>query len=436
MSADDYRLSVDDVISVRVLYHPDFSVESATVRPDGHINVPVAGDIEVAGRTIPEVAAIITQALRVELRDPQVSVQLVRRHVEPIYVLGAVRAPGAVEVSGPVAVAEAIALAGGMSETATPHHALLIGRDGRQTRIDVMSALRGDAPEAVTLVYPGDTIVVSTQFLVSVMGAVRSPGRYSAEEGDRVADLLAAAGGLTEDAAAEGVLVGPDGTRRPLDLVAITETGSAGNNPLVEPGDLIVIPELTRRITTIGAVNTPGCYDFDEGAQVSDAIALAHGVSEEARLDAALLVRQDGSTETINLKALLQGDLSHNPLLHNGDTLIVPRKLDRIAVLGRVVRPGILPLEPDMTVMDAVAAAGGWAQDGSRPTEVILWRQIEGEPQVVFVDAQALIRGDASVANPTLVAGDIVFVPSSGEITRDEVTRLLLGVSGLLRLIF
>ena len=429
-----YRLGVDDVVTIRVLYQPEFSVENATVRPDGRINVPVAGEVEVAGRTIAEVAATITEALRAELRDPQVSVQLLRRHVEPVYVVGAVRAPGAVSVREPVTVAEAIALAGGLAATAAPRFGIIIATDGAERRIDVQSALTGAAAPAT--IAPGETLVVSAQFLVSVVGRVASPGRYPAEAGDRVADVLAAAGGPALGAADAGSLVRADGTQLDLDLAAILERGQVADNPTLEPGDLIVVPELTRRVTVVGAFDTPGRYDFDEGARVSNAVALARGVAEDARLAAAVLVRRDGSSQAVDLEALLQGEAADDPALADGDTLILPREVDRFAVLGTVVHPGLFALEPGMTLMDALAAAGGWSQADARPTETILWRRTDGEPRMTFIDAQELLRGDAGVENPLLEPGDIVFVPSRKEVTRDEAIRALLGVTGVLRLLF
>ncbi len=436
--ADDgaYRLGVDDVISIRVLYHADFSVESATVRPDGKINVPVAGDLQVAGRTVLEVAEAVTEALQAELREPQVSVRLVRRYAEPVYVVGAVRSPGAVSVREPVTVAEAIALAGGLSPSAAPRYGVLIDRDGGQTRIDVLAGLAGRAPGGAATIAPGETLVVSAQFLVSVVGQVRAPGRYPAEEGDRAADALAAAGGLREEAAQVGRLVRADGAAIDLDLAAIVESGDAAGNPPLEPGDLIVVPELARRVTLVGAFAAPGKYDFDEGDRVSHAVALARGVEDDARLTAALLVRGDGSSQPVDLEALLQGEAGDDPLVADGDTLILPREVDRVAVLGMVVHPGLLPIDPDMTLMDALAAAGGWSQDGSRPTQTILWRRADGEPQMTFIDAQALMLGDTEIENPRLQPGDIVFVPHKSAVSRDEAARMLLGISGLLRLLF
>ncbi len=65
----DYRLGPEDVVAITVLYHPEFSVEMATIRPDGKINYPLAGDIEAAGKTVAEVAEIIRQAVGRDVRD-------------------------------------------------------------------------------------------------------------------------------------------------------------------------------------------------------------------------------------------------------------------------------------------------------------------------------------------------------------------------------
>lgn len=434
--SDAYLLGVDDVVSVHVLYHPEFGVEAATVRPDGRVNVPVAGEVTVAGRTVEEVAAEIAQALRQELREPRVSVRLVRRHVEPVYVLGAVRAPGAVQVREPVTIAEAIALAQGLAPTAAPRWALLIGADGRERRVDVREVMQGRGEGAALRIAPGETLLVSAQFLVTVMGRVGSPGRYPAEEGDRVADALASAGGLLDDAGLTGGFVRADGSTVELDIAALSERAEASANPLLAPGDMIVIPEARRRIALVGALNAPGKYDFEAGDRVSDALALGRDVTEDARIASALLVRADGSAERLDLTGLLQGEEgASDPELRDGDTLVVPRAVDRVAVVGMVRSPGPMVLEPGMTVMDAIAAAGGWEQE-ARPERTVLWRQSGEGVGMTHVNAEKLLRGAEGEKNPALAPGDIVYVPRDASMTRDEVARLLLGISGLLRIAF
>ncbi len=435
--AEPYRLGVDDVLSVQVLYHPDFSVDHATVRPDGRINVPVVGDLVVVGRTVEEIAAEITEGLRRELRDPQVSVRLVSRHVEPIYVLGAVRAPGAVEARDAVTVAEAIALAQGLSETAAPRWAVLVDEQGRERRVDVLQALQGRGEDGMVRISPGETLLVSTQFLVTVVGEVKLPGRYPIEEGDRAADAFAAAGGLTDDVAQTGTLVRADGSTIELDLEELSVSGDAGANVALLPGDTIVVPRARRRIAMVGAFVEPGKYEFDPGDRVSDALALARDVDEDALLGSALLLREDGSSRRLDLEMLLQAsDDAEDPQLRDGDTLVLPRATERIAVVGMVATPGPLLLEPGMTVMDAIAAAGGWDQEKAEPERTILWRQTVDGPKMTHLNAQKLLRGEQGEDNPALAPGDIVYVPRDSSMTRDEVARLLLGVSGLLRIAF
>ena len=435
---EEYRLAPEDVIAITVLYHPEFSVEAATIRPDGKINYPLAGDVQAAGKTVAEVAEIIRKAVAKDVREPRVSVRLLQRYVTPVYVLGAVRSPGAVAVKEAITVAEAIALAGGLDASAAPRYGLITRPDGQQAQINVIAALDGTGPAGKTLLEPGDTLVVSAQFLVSVLGEVRMSGRYPVEQGDRVADAIATARGLTELAdAAHGTLLREDGRTLALDLEAVISGGATEDNLLLEPGDVILVPTLEQRVTVVGAVNRPGKYDFEEGDRISDALARAGGALEDANLRPATLIRRDGSSAPIDLAAIVQsGDQQQNLPLADGDTLIVPRKVDRIAVMGMVTSPGVFFLEPEMTLMEAIAAAGGWHPTDSQATSTYLWRETDGERTLTVINVQALMLGSSEVENPRLQAGDVVFVPSKSGMSRDEASRLLLSVTSLLRLIF
>jgi len=430
-----YRLVPEDVIAIQVLYHPELSVPEATVRPDGMVNYPVAGDVQAAGASLVELSETIAEALRQELRDPKVSVRLVRRYVMPVYVLGSVRMPGAVHVTGPVTVAEAMALAGGLAETAAPRMGTLVRADGSQAPVDIMASLSG---QTGLVLQPGDTLVVSAQFLVSVVGEVTASGRYPAEQGDRVADAIAAAGGLVETADRSAArLIRADGTSLPVDISAIITDAGAEHNHLLTPGDLIVVPTLERRVTVVGAVKLPGKYDFDDGDRVSDALAQARGALDEARLTDAVLVRRDGSAKPVDLQAITQhADQAGDVALVDGDTLIVPRWADQIAVMGMVSRPGTQPLEDGMTAMGAIAGAGGWPADGAAPARTVLWRQGEAEPEIIAINALALMRGDADVHDIPLQPGDIIYVPGSRGMDSGEFSRVLLGIASVLRLVY
>jgi len=69
-AADGYVLAPGDVLAIVVQRHPEMSLASVTVPPDGIIQVPVAGAITAAGMTAAELAEAVTTRLRARLREP------------------------------------------------------------------------------------------------------------------------------------------------------------------------------------------------------------------------------------------------------------------------------------------------------------------------------------------------------------------------------
>jgi polysaccharide export outer membrane protein len=67
----------------------------------------------------------------------------------------------------------------------------------------------------------------------------------------------------------------------------------------------------------------------------------------------------------VNIKELQGGKLSQNVQLHDGDTIFVP-KAETFFVTGHVRSPGSYVYEPGMTVLQAIALAGGLTERGSR----------------------------------------------------------------------
>ena len=87
--------------------------------------------------------------------------------VEPIYVTGYVRNPGAQRVRGPLNLSQAVALAGGFEVSANREEVLIHRSDG--TTVEVL--LTPDTPEATTpqqiLLYPGDILEIKKKFQVN-----------------------------------------------------------------------------------------------------------------------------------------------------------------------------------------------------------------------------------------------------------------------------
>ncbi len=115
--AGEYRIGSEDVLEVVVWHEPELT-RVVPVRPDGKISLPLAGEMEAAGKTPAELQARLSAALSPFIHDTAVAV-LVREINGPrVYVLGEVTKPGAFPLRGQMSVMQVIAIAGGRTEYA------------------------------------------------------------------------------------------------------------------------------------------------------------------------------------------------------------------------------------------------------------------------------------------------------------------------------
>ncbi|MGC3996089.1 MAG: polysaccharide biosynthesis/export family protein [Anaeromyxobacter sp.] len=111
----EYRIGREDVLEVVVWHEPELT-RIVPVRPDGRISLPLAGEVEAAGRTPAELQQGLTAALTPYVRDASVAVLVREINGARVYVLGEVTRPGGFPLRGPMSVVQAIALAGGRTE--------------------------------------------------------------------------------------------------------------------------------------------------------------------------------------------------------------------------------------------------------------------------------------------------------------------------------
>ncbi|MGF1462989.1 MAG: polysaccharide biosynthesis/export family protein [Maricaulaceae bacterium] len=112
-----YRFLPGDELDLVVFSAPELS-RTLTVGPDGRIAAPLAGLILAADRTAEDVAADVRTALASELRSTDLEIAPRTFASQRIFVAGEVGTPGAFPLPGPIGVFEAVALAGGLEETA------------------------------------------------------------------------------------------------------------------------------------------------------------------------------------------------------------------------------------------------------------------------------------------------------------------------------
>jgi polysaccharide biosynthesis/export protein len=82
----------------------------------------------------------------------------------------------------------------------------------------------------------------------------------------------------------------------------------------------------------------------------------------------------------------------------------------RVYVLGQVMRPGAMPLTPDMTIIQAITTAGGLTQFADGKKSYVL-RFDKGVQIRIPVNYKLLVKGEKMDANILLKAGDTIVVP-------------------------
>jgi polysaccharide export outer membrane protein len=141
-------------------------------------------------------------------------------------------------------------------------------------------------------------------------------------------------------------------------------------------GKYVVNPEVTvsmmqvnsRQVSVLGNVVKPGRYPLDSTtAQLTDLIALAGGVGPTGSDQVTVITKRNGKQEKMEIdlgEMFRRGDLSRNISLEPGDTIFV-HKAPMVYVYGEVQKGGAYRVEPQMTVMQAIAMGGGITPRGT-----------------------------------------------------------------------
>jgi len=159
-----YRLGPEDVISVSVFGQERYSRGAIVIPPSGRISLAlVPGGVFVNGKTVDEVAEIITKRYDEFIIDPQVTVSLEKASSYRYSIIGDIGQPGVRLMNHRLTVSEAISEAGGVLPTGDRSKVTVLRRqpDGMLAPIvvNVSAIYKGKMPDTTFLV-PGDQIIV------------------------------------------------------------------------------------------------------------------------------------------------------------------------------------------------------------------------------------------------------------------------------------
>ena len=150
---------------------------------------------------------------------------------------------------------------------------------------------------------------------VFILGELETPGEYPLTGKTTLVEVLSLAGGPTEDAGSEVIVIRPKNHKEnPISLEEAKEDeiinvnlrklleGDTSQNVFLKPNDTIYIPH-EEYFYVFGEVKKPGRYSMEKGTTVLKAITTAGGVNEKAAINKTRIVReQEGRKLEIPVK--------------------------------------------------------------------------------------------------------------------------------------
>lgn len=246
-----YRIGPRDLLDIRVYEDQKLSGERR-VSEAGLVNLPLLGDVAMAGKTTAEAGQLLKKLLEEKyMQRASVDVQVLEFRSRPISVIGAVKQPGNLGFSGRWTLLEALTAAGGLTDNhGNVVHVLRRPDNGLSDQVTIALddlLTRGD-PRVNIPIFANDLINVPATVEVTVycLGEVQKPGALSFKSSERITLLaaLANAGGPTERASSKIVIKRTrDGVSEEIPVDYKKLIAGKVSDVELRQGDVIVVKE-------------------------------------------------------------------------------------------------------------------------------------------------------------------------------------------------
>jgi polysaccharide export outer membrane protein len=241
---------------------------------------------------------------------------------------------------------------------------------------------------------------------ITVVGAVMHPMVYQADRQISLVEVLAEAGGISNDAGNTVII-----SRLETDPASDSEPPAIGSSdaaPTPVPATPNSAP--TAPSSVAQAATSPSPDDTGRAAaSASSSVSSAKSIDPPAPAPPPI-----ANTITVNLGRILEtGDTSSNIILQPGDVVTVPHA-GIVYALGAVSRPGGFVIANDrgqLTTLKLLSLAGGLERTAKSDHAVIVRRDANGEQHQVDVNLGKVLKFQAE--DVRLQPSDILYVPKS-----------------------
>ena len=467
----DYIIGTSDELQISLWGSVDADLRVMVDR-SGRISIPRVGTIMVAGVRYAELTDVISRRVAQVFRNYQISVSLAQIRSVRVYVTGYVKRPGVYTVGGLSSVVNALMRGGGPASAGSLRSIEL--RRGKETvtRYDLYDLLLKGDRSADRVVQNGDVIHVGPIGpQIALVGSVNRPAIFEMKPGEKVADIVAMAGGFTAVADRSRLAIerlddrsktritqlslpedngqapGSGDVLRAFSAVDATQPVARQNKrvriegEVIKPGEYVLPPGVTTRMAVeLAGGLTPNAYvygteftresvrvaqqqsydralrdmetEFARASATQRAISADEAATFEQRSTATSRLidklRQVRPTGRIVLQLAPETSAIPDLPIEDGDRVYVPARPTTVSVFGSVFNSGAFLLEPGKTLGEFLDLAGGPTRGSDPGATFVLRPNGSVLSQLQRASFFGLVGGVTKIkAEP----GDTVFVP-------------------------
>jgi polysaccharide export outer membrane protein len=172
----------------------------------------------------------------------------------------------------------------------------------------------------------------------------------------------------------------------------------------------VIVKEIrSRPVYFVGGFGKPGVMQLTRDLTLLQAISIVGGVVPNADAEKGFLLRGDKRIPVDFNRLVQRGDLSQNPRLEPGDSVVVPLA-DAVYVNGEVKAPGAVKYTGDLTILKALTQVGGLTPLAAGGRVDVLRGNTEKKERI-RVDVDKMMRSPDEYPDIRLQPNDIIFVP-------------------------
>lgn len=376
-----YIIGIGDVLRISINGLQEFSGDFS-ISKEGKITVPSVGEIFLNGLSIEAAKSQIKKSCSkvypsIKNGDSKLSLAITKIRTVKITIIGAKKS-GNYSVSSLSTVFNALHIAGGPNENGSFRQIELIRANKIIRIIDIYKfLLYGDQTDNFNL-QDNDVIRIPIySSRIKIEGHVKRPGIFELLPNENFEDLLKYCSGFDETAYKSNIKL-IQNTDKELRIQDLAEKDY--KNYVPKSGDVFKIGNILNRfenkITIKGAVYRPDDYAYFEGMSVKQLIEKADGLTEDAYLNKALIIRlkEDLTKEIIDID-LNEIKKGKEIILKKNDELVVSSLFDlknqqTVTIGGLIKKSGEYPYVSNLKLYDLIVLAGGFLDGSSRNIEI------------------------------------------------------------------